>query len=284
MVSINTNPGALIALQNLTSINNQLAETQRRVSTGLEVSSAADNPALFALAQNQRAELGSIEAVQQGLRIGTSAVDVGLAAGESISEILVELRAVASQAADPSLTAADRAVLEDQFVSLREQIERQVASAEIGGRNLLAAGAPDLSVVASTDGSETITVAAQDFSATGGILTFSFSDNPFEADATAGIAAGADAARAQIANIETSIANSSRALGSLGAGSQSLDLQGRLLTQISDTLEVSIGNLVDADLARESSRLQALQVQQQLAIQTLSIANAAPNAILALFA
>ncbi|MEL6213421.1 MAG: flagellin, partial [Pseudomonadota bacterium] len=199
MVSINTNPGALIALQNLTSINNQLAETQRRVSTGLEVSSAADNPALFALAQNQRAELGSIEAVQQGLRIGTSAVDVGLAAGESISEILVELRAVASQAADPSLTAADRAVLEDQFVSLREQIERQVASAEIGGRNLLAAGAPDLSVVASTDGSETITVAAQDFSATGGILTFSFSDNPFEADATAGIAAGADAARAQIA-------------------------------------------------------------------------------------
>lgn len=287
MVSINTNPGALIALQNLTSINNQLAETQRRVSTGLEVSSAADNPALFALAQNQRAELGSIESIQQGLRIGTSAVDVALAAGESVSDVLVELRAVASQAADESLSSADRQLLQDQFVSLREQIERQISSAEIGGRNLLAAGSADLSVVASTDGSDTITVAAQDFSSTGGILTFDFGDTPFEDVLDGGgavVTSGAQAAQAQITAIEASITNSSRALGTLGSGSQSLNLQGQLLTQISDTLEVSIGNLVDADLARESSRLQALQVQQQLAIQTLSIANAAPNAILALFA
>ena len=152
MVSINTNPGALIALQNLTRINGDLQETQRRVSTGLEVSSAKDNPALFALAQKQRAELGSIESVQQGLRIGTSAVDVALAAGESISDVLVELREVASQATDASLSAEDRGILVDQFISLRDQITRLVDSAEIGGRNLLASGAADLTVVASTDG------------------------------------------------------------------------------------------------------------------------------------
>ncbi len=290
MVSINTNPGALIALQNLTQINNDLNETQRRVSTGLEVSSAKDNPALFALAQQQRAELGSIESVQQGLRIGASAVDVALAAGEAISDILVEMRAIASQATDASLTADQQQVLEDQYVSLRQQVERLVSSAEIGGRNLLAAGAPDLTVIASTDGSDSITVAAQDLSATGSILTFSFADDPFAAipddPATVGVDESQTAqqvAQGEITALEESIANLSSALGRLGSGSQSLELQESLLTRISDTLEVSIGNLVDADLARESSRLQALQVQQQLSIQTLSIANAAPNAILALF-
>ncbi|MEL7491556.1 MAG: flagellin [Pseudomonadota bacterium] len=275
MVSINTNPGALIALQNLTRINGDLQETQRRVSTGLEVSSARDNPALFALAQRQRAELGSIESVQQGLRIATSAVDVALAAGESISDILVELRSVASQATDSSLSAADRTVLQDQFISLRDQITRLVDSAEIGGRNLLANGAPDLTVVAGTDGSDTITVDAQDFSIGGGIINISNGGTPL---------ASVGDAQAQLTAIDNAINASSSALGALGAGSQALGLQGDLLTRIGDTLEVSIGNLVDADLARESSRLQALQVQQQLSIQTLSIANAAPNAILALFA
>ena len=275
MVSINTNPGALIALQNLTRINSDLQETQRRVSTGLEVSSAKDNPAIYALAQNQRAELGTIESIQQGLRIGVSAVDVALAAGEAISDVLVEMKALASQAADPSISASDLQLLEDQYVSKREQIERLIDSAEIGGRNLLADSAPDLTVIASTDGSDTITVDAQDFTDGGGIISIDFTATPLAntADATGEITA-----------IENSITAVSSALGALGAGARSLELQGDLFDRIADTLEVSIGNLVDADLARESSRLQALQVQQQLSIQTLSIANAAPNSILALFA
>lgn len=275
MVSINTNPGALIALQNLTRINGDLEDVQRRVSTGLEVSSARDNPALFALAQNQRAELGSIESVQQGLRIGVSTVDVALAAGESVSDILINLRAVASQAADPSISAENRALLTAEFISLRDQIERTVDSAEIGGRNLLANGASDLTLVASTDGSDTITVAAQNFSIGGGIIDIDNTTGPLDTVADA---------QAQLTAIEDAIEASSTAVAALGAGSRSFELQGDLLTRISDTLEVSIGNLVDADLARESSRLQALQVQQQLAIQTLSIANATPNSILALFA
>ncbi len=273
--NVNTNPGALVALQNLTRITDRLQETQRRVSTGLEVSSARDNPAIFALAQNQRADLASIETVQQGLSVGTSAVDVALAAGESISDVLVELKQVASQAADPTLSAANRQILQEQFVSLREQITRLVDSANIGGRNLIAAGAPDLTVIASTDGSDSITVAAQDLSVGGGIVDIDAGGTPL---------ADAAAAQTEIGNIQTAIDALSASLGRLGAGSQALTLQDRLLTRISDALEISIGNLVDADLAKESSRLQALQVQQQLAIQTLSIANSAPNAILALFA
>jgi len=290
MTSINTNPGALIALQNLTRITDRLEETQRRVSTGLQVSSAKDNPTLYALAQQQRAQMASIESIQQGLRIGISTVDVAVAAGESIVDVLVKMRAVAAQAADPSLSDNDRTALESQFLSLRNQIVRLVSSAEIGGRNLLADNADDLVVVAGDDGATTITVAAQNFSLGGAILTVSDAGNPFAAVADDPgtpqdeSVSGAAAAQAQVDAIVASISNVTRSLAALGAGADSLALQNKILNRVSDALELSIGNLVDADLPRESTRLQALQVQQQLAIQVLSIANAAPNSILALFA
>lgn len=273
--NVNTNPGALIALQNLTRISDRLEEVQRRVSTGLEVSSAKDNPALFALAQQQRAELGSIESVQQGLRIGVSTVDVALAAGEAISDVLVEMRSLASQATDPSLSAGNRTLIQNQYAELASQITRLVDSAELGGRNIIANGASDLTVVANTDGSSTITVAAQDLSIGGGIINVSGDGSDL---------ATVLGAQTELTDLDNAIESLSTALGELGAGSNAMGRQEDILTRVSDALEVSIGNLVDADLARESSRLQALQVQQQLAIQTLSIANAAPNSILALFA
>ena len=284
MTSINTNPGALIALQNLTSITARLEETQRRVSTGLEVSSAKDNPTLYTLAQQQRAQFGSLESVRQGLRVGVSAVDVALAAGESISDVLVEMRSIASQAADPSLTQTDRDALGEQYVALREQLERLVDTARIGGRNLIANGAADLVVVASDDGSSTITVGAQDLSVGGGNVTVSASATPFADLSGGGGLTGDEAAAAEIAAIDASVGNVTNALAKLGAGGDALGRQNKILSRVADALEISIGNLVDADLPKESSRLQALQVQQQLAIQVLSIANAAPNSILALFA
>lgn len=272
--NVSTNPGALVALQNLNRISDQLNDVQRRVSTGKQVSSAKDNPTLYALAQKQRAELGSIESVQQGLRIGSSAVDVAVAAAESISDILVEMRAIASQAADSSLGASERTLLQDQYVALADQIDRLVDSATIGGRNLIDGTTTSMSVNASTDGSSTIDISGYNLT-NASVLTISRDGTDL---ATAGGAA------TELADLDTSIDNLTSSLASLGAGSHSLDLQTKLLTRVADALEISIGNLTDADLARESSRLQALQVQQQLAIQTLSIANAAPNAILALFA
>ncbi len=272
--NVSTNPGALVALQNLNRISDQLTDVQRRVSTGKQVSSAKDNPTLYALAQKQRAELGSIEAVQQGLRIGSSAVDVAVAAGEGISDILIEMRAIASQAADTSLGATERQLLQDQYVALSDQVTRLVDSATIGGRNLLDGTTTSLAVNASTDGSSTITIAGYNLT-DASVLTFSRDGSDLST------AAGA---ATELADLDASIDNLTSSLASLGAGSHSLSLQGKLLTRVADALEISIGNLTDADLAKESSRLQALQVQQQLAIQTLSIANAAPNAILALFA
>lgn len=272
--NVTTNPGALVALQNLNRISDQLNDVQRRVSTGKQVSSAKDNPALYALAQKQRAELGSIESVQQGLRIGSSAVDVAVAAGEGISDILIEMRAIASQASDPALGASERQLLQDQYASLGDQINRLIDSATIGGRNLLDGTTALLTVNASTDGSSTIDIDGYDLTGSA-VLTI---------DRTGADLSTSGGAATELADIDTTIDNLTSALANLGAGSKSLGLQGKLLTRIADALEISIGNLTDADLAKESSRLQALQVQQQLAIQTLSIANAAPNAILALFA
>lgn len=275
MTSINTNAGALIALQNLNRITERLEETQRRVSTQLEVSSAKDNPVLYSLAQQQRAQLGSLESVQQGLRIGVSTVDIAVAAGESISDVLVKMRAIASQASDAGISPETRALLQDQYSEYAAQITRLVDSAELGGRNLIAAGGADLTVVASDDGATTITVDAQDLSIGGGIV---------DIDADASDLSTAAGAATEIGEIEDAIEALSTALGALGAGGQSLSLQDKILDRVSAALEISIGNLVDADMPRESTRLQALQVQQQLAIQVLSIANAAPNSILALFA
>jgi flagellin len=208
------------------------------------------------------------------LRIGSSAVDVAVAAGESVSDILVEMRAIASQAADASLGASERALLQDQYTALADQIGRLVDSATIGGRNLLNGTTATLTVNASTDGTSTIVIDGYNLT-DASVLTIS------RDAADLSTAAGA---ATELADIDASIDNLTNSLAALGAGSKSLDLQGKLLTRIADALEISIGNLTDADLAKESSRLQALQVQQQLAIQTLSIANAAPNAILALFA
>ncbi len=115
--NVNTNPGALVALQNLTRITGNIQEVQRRVSTGLQVSSAKDNPALFSLAQQQRAELGSIESVQQALRIGVSTTDVALAAA----------RQRASQAALHNADAAE-AKRADQREMVRGILERAVCA------------------------------------------------------------------------------------------------------------------------------------------------------------
>ncbi|HNS86985.1 MAG TPA: flagellin, partial [Parvularculaceae bacterium] len=202
--------------------------------------------------------------------------DVAIAAGEGISDILVQMRAIASQASDPALGASERTLLQDQYVALADQVGRLVDSATIGGRNLLDGTTALLSVNASTDGSSTIDIDGYNLtSASTTVLTFDWDGSDL------GSAAGA---ATELADLDTSIDNLTSALAALGAGSNSLTLQGNLLSRVADALEISIGNLVDADLAKESSRLQALQVQQQLAIQTLSIANAAPNAILALFA
>ena len=276
MVSVNTNIGAMVALQNLNSTQSQLETTQSRITTGLAVSSAKDNGGLFAIAQNLRADVGSLTAVKQSLDRANSAVDVAISAGQTVSDLLVEMKQKAIAAADASLDAASRSALNEDFKSLRDQIQTVVDNASFNGVNLLdgvgtTGGA--LQAIADAHQASHITVKVENMSYGGGTLTITSSqqiDNQAHASTTA-------------ASIDTSLANVNKALARLGTGSKKLSLHETFVGKLSDTLNAGIGNLVDADLASESAKLQSLQVKQQLGVQALSIANQSPQILLSLF-
>ena len=275
MNSVNTNVGAMVALQNLNTTSQQLAITQSRINTGLKVASAKDNGAIWAIAQNQRAASGSLNAVKDSLQRGSSTVDVALAAGETISDLLLQMKEKTLAASDGTLDTNSRVALNEDFKSLRDQIGKAVNNADFNGANMIKSGGTTIMALANSDGSQLITVTAQDLSLGGG-------------GALSGIASTASIgtqtlASSMISLVDTAITQVSSALSSLGTGSKSLQSHLTFVGKLQDTLDAGIGNLVDADLAKGSARLQALQTKQQLGIQALSIANQATAPLLSLF-
>ena len=272
--SVNTNVGAMVALQNLNSTNSQLATTQSRINTGLKMASAKDNGAVWAIAQNQRATSQSLDAVKDSLQRGQSTVDVALAGGESVSDLLLQMKSKALAASDTTLDTNSRIALNDDFKSLRDQIQKAVDNAEFNGTNMLKNGGTDVQALANADGTAHITVAAQDMSLGNGALS--------GLAATASIGTETLAAT-MIATVNTAITNVSTALSKLGTGSKALASHQTFVGKLQDSIDAGVGNLVDADLAKESAKLQALQTKQQLGIQALSIANQSSSSLLSLF-
>lgn len=272
LLSVNTNVGAMIALQSLAVINRELLTTQNRISTGLKISSAKDDGATWAIAQGQRAESRAYNAVIASLQRGQSAVDVGLAAGETVSDLLSQMREKMLAITDKSLTTAARSALNEDYKSLRSQIDRVVGGADFNGLNLVgpAATAKGVKALSDTRGGASIDVDAVDLSTTGGIIGGTLADllTVTTADLTA---------------MSKAIDDVGSALGRLGTGARKLDTHLTFVRKMQDTIDASVGRLVDADMARESARLQSLQVQQQLAIKALSIASQAPSLLLQLF-
>ena len=274
MATINTNPGAMIALQNLNQTNKDLQQVQQRINTGLAISSAKDNGGVFAIAQSMRADVAGYNAVGTSLDLAQSTVDVALAAGEAISDLLIEMKEKALAGADTSLDTASRNALNEDFKALRDQIGTIVDNAEFNGTNLInGTQTGGISALANADGSNTLDIGQEVMSLGGTNVTVA---------ATASFTTAA-AASGLVATIETSLDNLNTALAKLGTGSKSLEVHKSFVGKLSDALEKGIGNLVDADLAKESARLQSLQVEQQLGTQALSIANSAPSSILGYF-
>ncbi|MEQ8434913.1 MAG: flagellin [Oceanicaulis sp.] len=271
--SVNTNAGAMIALQNLNKSNMELREVQNRINTGLEVAGAKDNGGLFAIAQRMRSQVAGYGVVQQSLDRGDATLDVALAGGEAISDLLIEMKEKALAAADASLDTASRSALNEDFTALRDQIATIVSNAEFNGLNLIDGSTSAFVALANADGSNTLTVPAEDLSLSGTIVTVT-------ATASFATAAEADTIASQIG---TSLDNVNEALARLGTKSKAIEIHSTFVTKLSDSLEKGIGNLVDADMAKESARLQSLQVKQQLGIQALSIANSAPQSVLSFF-
>ena len=402
MLSVNTNYSAMIALQNLNFTNNELEGVQNKISTGLKISSARDNGAIYAIAEGQRSRVSSVAAVKDGIDRANSTIDVALSAGKSIGDILQKLKAKAVAAQADDMTADQRAALQADFSSMRAQIDTIANSAQFNGANL-AVGSFNLnvlisdlggSVAATTDGVQSVALAtpisgsalitaagaAAGDIADGDLITFALTDSVnlgtftievelttgmtvddyieavnsasggkisasyddvagqftylindtaydnlaistdgvdasnigagvatavvssaganvmvvngtdmtlasamFSTFATVDIATSAASATTAANALEQAIVDLNVTLASLGSQATALDAQNDFLAKLSDEIENGIGNLVDADLAKESAKLQSLQIKQQLGAQALSIANQAPQVILSLF-
>src|ERR1700759_5725935 len=271
--SVNTNTGALTALQYLSSTQSQLNATQGQINSGLKVASARDDGSVFAIAQNQRGAVAGYAAVQDSLSRASSAGDVALSAGQSISDLLIQLKPKALAAADQSLDTASRQAMNQDFVALRDQIGTIVKNAVFNGFNLVDGSTTQITALASADGSRRITTAAQNMKLAGSIVTLK---------STATISTQSKAS-ALIATLQSSLTNVNSALAKLSAGAKKFSIQATFTQKLSDTLTSGLGQLVDANMAQESAMLQSLQVKQQLGVQALSIANQAPQTILSLF-
>jgi flagellin len=270
MNSVNTNVGALVALQNLNATNAELAQTQSRINTGLKVASAKDNGAVWAIAQNQRATSSALNSVKDSLQRGQSTVDVAISAGETISDLLLQMKEKALASADAGLDTTSRKALADEYKSLVNQISKAVNNAEFNGGNMIKQGGVSVKALANADASSVITVQAQTLTTT----ALSISSTTIGTQTLASTA---------ITSINKAISTVSSKLSQLGTGSKALGSHLDFISKLQDTIDAGIGNLVDADLAKESAKLQALQTKQQLGVQALSIANSSSSILLGLF-
>lgn len=273
MLSVNTNQGAMVALQNLNATNRSLQETQSRINTGMKVASAKDNGAIFSIAQRMRSDVQAYDAVSRSLDTVSSVVDTAVAAGESIMDLMNQMKEKALAAADASIDANSRASYNTDFVALRNQITRIVNNTSFNGVNLVNNTTTSMRALANATGTNLLTVAAENMSLGGAVVTIA-------ATATIGTRT---LATNMITTINTSIQNLGQSLARLGTGAKALEIHKSFVAKLSDSLESGVGNLVDADLAKESARLQALQVKQQLGVQALSIANQSAGSLLSLF-
>jgi flagellin len=272
MSSILTNTSAMTALQTLKGINKNLAMVQDQVSTGKKVNTAKDNAGIWAVASIMEADVKGFKAISESLSLGQATTAVARNATETVKDLLVEMKAliVTSQGEN-----VDRAKIQDDITQLSEQINQVVQSAQFNGKNLLLTASTDMDVLASLDRdgvggvtTSNITVGAQDVEA---IYT-----------AVSAYDVTADPAAA-LADVETQIQAAIDAAAAFGSAEKRLEIQSTFVGKLMDSMNSGIGALVDADMEAASARLQSLAVQQQLGLQSLSIANSNPQNLLSLF-
>ncbi|WP_376098680.1 flagellin [Roseomonas sp. CCTCC AB2023176] len=274
MNSVNTNLGAQVALQSLNRTNDALAVTQKRVSTGYRVADAKDDGAAFAVAQTVRADVAGLTSANEQMGGVKGILDTTLASLNKVSNAMQEVRSVLVKLGDSALNATQRTQYEAQYSALRTQITNFISDATYNGRSLLttatASGGGDIATTRNEMGT-TYTLTAVDGS---GSLVVA---------ATPTDAASAVTALGASGDFATKMASINSALNTFGNDSKFLDSQIAYNKERLDAMDAGLGALVDADLAKEAARMQALQIRQQLGTQSLGIANQAPQTLLSLF-
>ena len=276
--SIVTNPEAFVALRNLERTNEKLSKTQERLSTGLKVTSATDDASNFAIAQGVRGDVRALGAITQGLNNSKGIGEIALAGVTAISDLLQDIRQKLTELANGGLTTAQRVIVKADFDKLMSQAYGFVSNSNFNGRNLLISNATNVNTISNLNGTN-LTLTARSASGSGIThLIKSLAGATLGVDGAASNAVNAQSVIvAQYNALETEINTS---LGALGAEIRALKFQTDFLTTVNDSTEIGLGNIVDADLARESAELTALQVRQQLGVQVLGIANQQPQILL----
>ena len=287
MSSILTNNSAMVALQNLKQINQNLATTQNEISTGKKISRAQDNSAMWAISKVMESDVSGFKAVSTALALGESTVAVASTGAERITDLLKEMKQRIVAATSGS---ADHAKIASNVTELKNQITAIINGSQFNGINLLnsptttedgegnktVTGGGDITILASLDRdhaglvtASNITVAAVDFEAGLDLTKIDVSSET--------------TAKASLKEIETLIQTAVDGAAALGASTKRIQDQSAFVSKIIDSMKSGIGAIVDADMEEASARLQALQVQQQLGVQALGIANKAPQTLLSLF-
>ncbi len=281
MSSILTNNGAMVALQTLKSVNDNLTETQNAISTGKEIGTAKDNSAVWAISKTMESDIAGFEAIEEGLAVGEATVAVASAGAEQIVEKLTEIKELIVSAQSENV---DHGKIQTDIDSKVAQVEAIISAAQFNGANLLASDidgntTTEMGVLASLDregagGTVTaveITIATVDFE----------SSLDLTADLTS--ISDTDTAASALGEIETFLQTAIEGAASLGAAAARLEDQSMFVGSLVDSMTLGVSTMTDTNMEEASARLSALQTQQELAVQSLTIANEAPGSLLQLF-
>ena len=300
MSSIMTNTAALNALKSLTNTQDQMQVTQNRISSGLRVGGAQDNAAYWSIATTMRSDESALSTVKDALGLGGSTIDVAYTGTNAALGVTQKIKDKLVAALQPGI---DRTKVQAEVKQLQDQLKSIGDSSSFSGQNWLSVDSSATgynstrSVVASfTRSGSSVSVGTIDvnvsntklFDATGqtGILdkvTGTVSVSTLDISALTDTAADQTTLKAMISQVDTAISSMTTSASDLGAAKSRISTQTDFITSLSDAIHRGIGTLVDADMTAESTKLQALQVQQQLGTQALSIANQSSQSILSLF-
>jgi flagellin len=284
MNSVNTNMGAMVALQSLNKTSDAMDATQKRISTGFRVADAKDDGAAFAVAQKVRGDVAAVTSANEQLGGAKGLLDTSMAGLAKISDALKDIKTAVIKLADDKIVGTERTNYESQYTSLIQQIGQYVNDSSYNGATLLgvSANADGATAAAGTSLNLVRNEAGETYAITGQVSgAFDLSDAATVGATAADWAAHlTDAAAGGFAAVETNV---NAALNAYGNNSKAVDNLISFNKDKIDALESGLGALVDADLAKESAKLQSLQIRQQLGTQALSMANQAPQSLLSLF-
>jgi len=290
MSSILTNSSAMNALATLKDVNRGLNQTQDRVSTGLKVASGKDNAAYFAVSETMKGDSGMFKAINEGMTATKNSVATARLGAETVADIAQQ---IVERVAFAQTDGVDRADVQLEIDALVKNMGTAIEQATFNGDNLVDGNSMDGTADSNPDNSVIVTNGVTRSGGTFATTTFKFEGVNLDAIKTAfeGIKVYSETSgtpdvidmEQALQDAEAELAASIEAATSLGITENALDGQMQFIDSLTDTLDSGVSSMVDADMEEEAARLQAYQVQQQLATQSLSIANQAPQNILSLF-